>query len=228
MCLYVSSGAFVIRPDLSHLPWCARFRPRWKKCLGVSITTQNSSSVVVGQCDIHYSLQLDFQSCICEEWDISRLPVLPFCEHIKWQRKMIDCNFPVIHSLNVLICLETRWYWMELGGSSHKRKWPRWGSEVTWCPSSQGVWPTGSWILIFHFTLLPLGAELRAVLKSSDSAFPLARYHSCQSSGWISWHFQALKILLTFPFLLGRMMDVLLHASLVIGCTPPLAAPAMK
>lgn len=56
--IHVSSGAFVIKPDFSHLAWCARFMPQWKKCFGVSIVTQNSSSVVVGQCDIHYSPQL--------------------------------------------------------------------------------------------------------------------------------------------------------------------------
>lgn len=56
--IHVSSGAFVIRPDLSHLAWCARFMSQWKKCFGFSIGTQNSSSVVVGQCDIHYSPQL--------------------------------------------------------------------------------------------------------------------------------------------------------------------------
>lgn len=33
--IHVSYGAFVIRPDLSHLPRCARFMPQWKKCFGV-------------------------------------------------------------------------------------------------------------------------------------------------------------------------------------------------
>ncbi len=38
--IHVSSGAFVIKSDLSHLAWCARFMPQWKKCFGVSIVTQ--------------------------------------------------------------------------------------------------------------------------------------------------------------------------------------------
>lgn len=62
-------------------------------------------------------------------------------------------------------------------------------------------------------------------LESSDSAFPLDRYHGCQGSGWISWQFQALKILLTFSLSL-RPEDG--HASRAVGSRPLLASPAMK
>lgn len=118
---------------------------------------------------------------------------------------------------------------MDVAGSLCKRKWPRQASRVTWSQSSRGVWPTGSRPLFFPLHTPSSGRWTPSGLESSDSAFPLARYHGCQGSGWISWHFHALKILLTFPFLSGRKMDrLLLRAPCAIGCRPPLASPAMK
>lgn len=113
---------------------------------------------------------------------------------------------------------------MDVAGSLCKRKWPRqvmpefarcsaFRKQTSYFPlhtPSSGRWtPSG--------------------LESCDSAFPLARYHGCQCSGWISWHFQAPKILLPIPFLSGQKMDRLfLHAPCAIGCRPPLASPLLK
>lgn len=70
--IHVSSSAFVIKSDLSHLAWCARFMPQWKKCFGVSIVTQNSCCRSVWHSLLSAApLQLDFQFHICEEWKIS-------------------------------------------------------------------------------------------------------------------------------------------------------------
>lgn len=117
MPIHVSYGAFVIRPDPSHLPWCARFMPQWKKCFGVQY---RDTRFFIRCCrSVWHSLlstallQLDFQFHIREEWNISS--VLPSVSTPKTQRGFwLDLYFFLIILKFVFLRYSGLFFWCSL------------------------------------------------------------------------------------------------------------------